>query len=126
MTTTSSDNTEHVTNDPKPPDPNCIADVRDKYVKELDDYTVKWCNEYSGMKALTADVLWGDFTIDFSQIGIHNMSNTSLKLLRDLLLQHGIFVRTKRGLPRRTALQECWKADECPKNTTVSHDLTSI
>lgn len=81
------------------------------------------------MKALTAEVLWGDFTIDFSPMGIHNMSNTSLKLLRDILRQYGVFVRTKRGLPRKTALQECWKAEECPKispnattHTTTAND----
>lgn len=109
-TSDSTQNNEHVTNDPKPPEPNCSSELRAKYNGELNKFTLEWCKEYDEMKALTSDVLWGDFTVDFSPMRIHKMDNTSLKTLRDLLLQHGVYVQTKRGLPRRSTLQACWKA----------------
>lgn len=105
---------EHPTNDPAPPAPNAPGDAFTRYKQSLIAYTSEWISQYSELQHLTPEMLWSDFTLDFSEIGIHNLDNEQLVQIRDLFTKHGVHVRAQRGLQRRVAIKEVLRSDECP------------
>jgi hypothetical protein len=85
------------------------------YKDELNAYTKEWVTSYSGLSAVTAELLWNDFTSDFCEFAIQSLNDTRLKSMRDILLHHGVFVKSKRGFSRQVALLECHRSERLPQ-----------
>lgn len=104
----------HETADPRPPGENATDDDWDEYRTKLSEYVKGWCKMQTGTIPTPAHALWCDFTCDFGVHGILHLDASSAKDLRNLLISHGIFVQSRRGLQRAQALLECWKQEKCP------------
>ena len=105
----------HTTNDPQPPAQDADDTAFTTYRQNLTTYTSEWMERYENLEALTASTVWADFTTDFSEIALQNLPNDSVLFLRDFLMKNGIHIVAKRGFPRRDALRDCLKSDECPE-----------
>ena len=104
----------HITNDPKPPGQNDSDELRDQYPNCLMEYAIKWCTAYSRVRQPRPEVVWADFTTDFSLHGLKNLQPTEQVSVRDVLLNNGVHVTSKRGFPRIKAFMQCWEAEKCP------------
>lgn len=64
--------------------------------------------------SVPGNVLWADFTCDFSKEGLSQITGDQAIRIRSILMNRGIQIQVRRGLSRKLYLIEFWEMDECP------------
>lgn len=118
--TQSGDVNDHSTNNPPPPTNSATDAETESYRDGVNQYTKNWILRYTHIPTLSAEILWADFTVDYSEMTIHNLNDNNVLQLRSFLSASGIYVEAKRGLNRETALRNVLNAETCPAAPTQS------
>ena len=110
----------HTTSDPKPLTGNHTQADVDDYLRRLGEHVREWIRIQEKSADIGPQPVWCDFTCDFSEYAIKNMASEDLQDVRSVLLRKGVFVKVGRGTPRKIALLECWRSEECPLPSKTS------
>ena len=106
----------HPTEDPVPPAEGASDETWIAYRARLVEYASVWCSAYRHILHPRPEIVWGDFTNDFSPVAIQNLEVNEILRLREVLLSNNVHVSSGRGYSRKKALVECWEAESCPRH----------
>ena len=105
---------EYLTNDSVPSSASEFPQKRKEYKKEIKEYTKKWCARYKKLSHLTAHTIWIDFISNFSTTAVYHLKNVEAPMLRNILIENGIYVKPRRGISRKHALKDVFEAQDYP------------